>query len=106
MPLPKIPEIREALSLVELFPRKGSDDDPAVQIAFPPAIDEKGRAAQDSALWLHYSAKTKLPFGRLVERISKELEAEDHTGNEGFAHSPFRVGPPSLLCDRSGADLR
>jgi hypothetical protein len=33
MPLPDVPEIRETLSLVELSPRKGSADDPAVQIA-------------------------------------------------------------------------
>jgi len=85
MPLPDVQEIRETLSLVELSLRKGSDDDPAVQIAFRPAVDEKGRVAQDSPLWLHYSAKTKLPFGRLVERISKELEAAGHAGNEGFA---------------------
>ncbi len=85
MSLPDVPEIRETLSLVELSPRKASDDGPAVQIAFRPGVDEKGRVAQNSPLWLHYSAKTKLPFGRLVERISKELEAAGHTGNEGFA---------------------
>lgn len=85
MSLPDVPEIRETLSLVELSPRKASDDDPAVQIAFRPVAYEKARVTQNSPLWLQYSTKTKLPFGRLLERISKELEVAGHTANEGFA---------------------
>src|SRR5205807_972933 len=85
MTLPDISEISEALSLIQLSVKEGSDEDPAVQIAFRPALDEKGRIAQEAPLWLHYSSKTKLPFGRLVDRIGKELQAAGHSGNEGFA---------------------
>jgi hypothetical protein len=61
MPLPDVSEISEALSLVHLSVKEGSDEDPAMQISFPRAVDEKGRIAQD-ALRLHYSTKTRLPI--------------------------------------------
>lgn len=85
MALPNVPEIQEVLSLVELLPKEGSREKPALQIAFSPAVDETGKIGHQSPLWLHYSANTKLPFARLIQRISKDLEADGHAGSEGFA---------------------
>jgi Apea-like HEPN len=98
MSLPDVPEIREILSQIQLSARKASDQDTAIQIPSPPAVDETGQVNQNAPLWLHYPAETKLPFRRLVERISKDLEMAHHSGNTDF--SLFVMSLASLMSRR------
>lgn len=84
MPLPDVPEIRDALSLIDLSPSKPIGATSAVQLPSRPAIDQAGQVYQEPPLWLHYSPRARIPLNSLVARIGKDLEAAGHKGDDGF----------------------
>ena len=85
MAIPGVPEIRELLTGMKLSPDKASEQQMAVQIPFLPAVDETGYV-NERELWLHYTAGTKLPFDRLLDRINKELHTvARHPKHDDFA---------------------